>query len=143
VVLLDYDYRPQTDAPWIQACSDDDQQTLLDAAQAIEAERSGLCDATPVELAAIDRGLDEARGDRFASDREAEAVRKICVERENSLCATLNAILRAHQVLREYCFFRDCRIRIRSEGCARLFRRPCSTGQCGPHATKRRDLMPG
>jgi hypothetical protein len=41
----------------------------------IEAERSGVYDASPDELAAIDRGLEDIRQDRFASDEAVSAIR--------------------------------------------------------------------
>jgi hypothetical protein len=43
--------------PRIESWPPDDQQALVEAARAIEAERSGVYHASPKELAAIDRGL--------------------------------------------------------------------------------------
>jgi hypothetical protein len=57
----------------IDAWPAEDQEALLEAARNIEAERSGLYQASPAELAAIDRGLDDARSGRFPTD---EAVAK-------------------------------------------------------------------
>jgi hypothetical protein len=53
--------------PRIESWPPDDQQALLEAARGIEAERSGVYHASPEELAAIDRGLDDSRHERFAS----------------------------------------------------------------------------
>ena len=61
--------------PKIETWPADDQQTLLEAARSIEAERSGVYHASPQELAAIDRGLEDARNGRFASERAVDAVR--------------------------------------------------------------------
>ena len=52
----------------------DDQEALLEAARSIEAERSGVYQASAAELAAIDRGLDDVRAGRFST---AEAVAKV------------------------------------------------------------------
>ena len=61
--------------PKIENWPPDDQQALLEAARAIEAERSGVYSASADELAAIDRGLDDALRGRFASEPAVEAVR--------------------------------------------------------------------
>ena len=53
----------------------EDQEALLEAARSIEAERAGTYHASDAELAAIDRGLDDARAGRFASDDAAAKVR--------------------------------------------------------------------
>jgi hypothetical protein len=53
----------------------EDQQALLEAARSIEAERSGVYHASPQELAAIDRGLEDARNGRFAGELAVDAVR--------------------------------------------------------------------
>jgi predicted transcriptional regulator len=53
----------------------DDQEALLEAARSIEAERTGTYRASEAELAAIDRGLDDARAGRFASDDAVAEVR--------------------------------------------------------------------
>jgi predicted transcriptional regulator len=53
----------------------EDQQGLLEAARSVEAERSGVYHASPQELAAIDRGLDDARNGRFAGELAVDAVR--------------------------------------------------------------------
>jgi hypothetical protein len=49
---------------------EEDQEALLAAARDIEAQRSGIYDPTAEELAAVDRGLADARAGRFASDEE-------------------------------------------------------------------------
>jgi hypothetical protein len=54
---------------------EEDQEALLEAARHIEAQRSGVYDATPEELAAVDRGLADARAGRFASDEEVAQVK--------------------------------------------------------------------
>jgi len=53
----------------------DDQEALLEAARSIESERMGTYRASEAELAASDRGLDDARADRFASDDAVAEVR--------------------------------------------------------------------
>jgi hypothetical protein len=58
----------------IESWPPDDQQALLEAARGIEAERSGIYHASPEELAAIDRGLDDSRHG-FASEQAVDAVR--------------------------------------------------------------------
>jgi len=59
----------------IDAWPAEDQVALLEAARRIEAERSGVYQASPAELAAIDRGLDDARSGRFSTDEAAAKVR--------------------------------------------------------------------
>jgi hypothetical protein len=54
---------------------EEDQEALVEAARDIEAQRTGLYEATPDELAAVDRGLADAREGRFASDEEVERVK--------------------------------------------------------------------
>jgi predicted transcriptional regulator len=54
---------------------EEDQEALVEAARDIEAQRTGLYEATPEELAAVDRGLADAREGRFASDEEVERVK--------------------------------------------------------------------
>jgi predicted transcriptional regulator len=61
--------------PKIETWPADDQQALVDAARGIEAERSGVYDASPDELAAIDRGLEDVRQGRFANDEAVSATR--------------------------------------------------------------------
>lgn len=57
----------------------EDQEALLEAARSIEAERTGAYHASESDLAAIDRGLDDARAGRFASDDALAEVRaKFC-----------------------------------------------------------------
>ncbi len=46
----------------------ENQEALLEAGRSIEAERAGSYHASEAELAAIDRGLDDARAGRFASE---------------------------------------------------------------------------
>jgi hypothetical protein len=53
--------------PRIDAWPSEDQEALVEAARGIEAERTGVYHATAEELAAIDRGLDDVRRDRFAT----------------------------------------------------------------------------
>jgi predicted transcriptional regulator len=59
----------------IERWPSEDQEALLEAARSIEAERAGSYHASEAELAAIDRGLDDARLGRFASDDAAAKVR--------------------------------------------------------------------
>ncbi len=61
--------------PRIESWSSEDQEALLEAARSIEAERDGVYHASEAELAVIDRGLDDARAGRFASDDSAARVR--------------------------------------------------------------------
>jgi predicted transcriptional regulator len=61
--------------PQIDRWPSEDQEALLEAARSIEAERAGAYHATEAELAAIDRGLDDARAGRFASADAAAKVR--------------------------------------------------------------------
>jgi hypothetical protein len=61
--------------PKIETWPADDQQRLVEAARSIEAERSGVYDASPDELEAIDRGLEDVRQGRFASDEAVSAIR--------------------------------------------------------------------
>jgi len=51
----------------VDAWSSEDQEALVEAARGIEAERTGVYQATAEELAAIDRGLDDVRGGRLAA----------------------------------------------------------------------------
>jgi hypothetical protein len=60
--------------PRIDAWPSEDQEALVEAARGIEAERTGVYQATAEELAAIDRGLDDVRGGRLAS---VEALAKV------------------------------------------------------------------
>ena len=53
--------------PRIDAWPSEDQEALLEAARGIEAERTGVYQATAEELVAIDRGLDDARSGRLAT----------------------------------------------------------------------------
>jgi predicted transcriptional regulator len=53
----------------------EDQEALLEAARSIEAERAGSYYASASDLAAIDRGLDDAQSGRFASGEAAAKVR--------------------------------------------------------------------
>ncbi|MGA8444758.1 MAG: hypothetical protein WB766_06130 [Roseiarcus sp.] len=48
---------------------------MLEAARSIEAERDGVYHASETELTVIDRGLDDARAGRFASDDSTAKVR--------------------------------------------------------------------
>jgi len=61
--------------PEIDRWPSEDQEALLEAARSIEAERAGTYHASEAELAAIDRGLDDARAAHFASDGAAANVR--------------------------------------------------------------------
>jgi predicted transcriptional regulator len=61
--------------PKIESWPSDDQLALLEAARSIEAERAGVYHASPEELTAIDRGLEEADEGRFATDEAVAAVR--------------------------------------------------------------------
>jgi hypothetical protein len=49
----------------VDAWSSEDQEALVEAARGIEAERTGVYQATAEELAAINRGLDDVRGGRW------------------------------------------------------------------------------
>lgn len=53
----------------------EDQEALLEAALSIEAERSGVYQASVAELAAIDRGLDDVRAGRFSTVEATAKVR--------------------------------------------------------------------
>ncbi|MBV8440345.1 MAG: hypothetical protein JO312_07250 [Hyphomicrobiales bacterium] len=53
----------------------EDQEALLEAARSIEAERAGLYHASEAELAAIDRGIADARSARFATFETVESMR--------------------------------------------------------------------
>jgi len=67
--------------PRIESWPSEDQEALVEAARSIEAERDGAYDAVEAELAVIDRGLDDARAGRFASDDSTAKVRaKFCSE---------------------------------------------------------------
>jgi hypothetical protein len=61
--------------PRIDAWPSEDQEALVEAARAIEAERTGVYQATAEELAAIDRGLDDVRGGRWAAVEALAEVR--------------------------------------------------------------------
>jgi hypothetical protein len=61
--------------PRIDAWPSEDQEALVEAARAIEAERTGVYQATADELAAIDRGLDDVRGGRWAAVEALAEVR--------------------------------------------------------------------
>ena len=61
--------------PRIESWSSEDQEALLEAARSIEAERDGVYHASEAELTVIDRGLDDARAGRFASDDSTAKVR--------------------------------------------------------------------
>lgn len=61
--------------PRIEAWPSEDQEALVEAARGIEAERTGVYQATAEELAAIDRGLEDVRNGRFAVDKALEDVR--------------------------------------------------------------------
>jgi hypothetical protein len=60
--------------PRIDGWPSEDQEALVEAARGIEAERTGVYQATAEELAAIDRGLDDIRGGRWAA---AEALAEV------------------------------------------------------------------
>lgn len=59
--------------PAIETWPVEDQRALVDAARAIEARRAGVYHAPDDELAAIDRGLEDAAAGRFASDERLAA----------------------------------------------------------------------
>jgi hypothetical protein len=59
----------------IDAWPSEDQEALIEAARNIEAERTGVYHATAEELAAIDRGLADARGGRLAASEAVDEVR--------------------------------------------------------------------
>jgi predicted transcriptional regulator len=61
--------------PRIDAWPSEDQEALVQAARGIEAERTGVYQATAEELAAIDRGLDDVRGGRLAAVEALAEVR--------------------------------------------------------------------
>ena len=48
---------------------------MLEAARGIEAERTGVYRASEGELAAIDRGLNDARAGRFSTEEAAAKAR--------------------------------------------------------------------
>jgi predicted transcriptional regulator len=54
---------------------EEDQEALVAAAREIEAQRSGVYEATLEELAAVDRSLADARAGRFASEEEVNALK--------------------------------------------------------------------
>ena len=61
--------------PRIESWPADDQQALVEAAHSIEAECAGVYHASPDELEAIDRGLEDVRHGRFASNESISAIR--------------------------------------------------------------------
>jgi hypothetical protein len=61
--------------PRLEAWPPEDQEALLEAARGIEAERTGVYQATAEELAAIDRGLGDVRGGRLAAVEAIEQAR--------------------------------------------------------------------
>jgi hypothetical protein len=61
--------------PRIEAWPSEDQEALVEAARGIEAERTGVYEATAEELAAIDRGLEDVRGGHLASVEALAEVR--------------------------------------------------------------------
>ena len=61
--------------PRIDSWPSEDQEALVEAARGIEAERTGVYEATAEELAAIDRGLDDLRSGRLAAARALAEVR--------------------------------------------------------------------
>jgi predicted transcriptional regulator len=61
--------------PRIDAWPSEDQEALVEAARGIEAERTGVYQATADELAAIDRGLDDVRRGRLAAVEALAEVR--------------------------------------------------------------------
>jgi hypothetical protein len=61
--------------PRLDAWPSEDQEALLEAARGIEAERTGVYQATAEELTTIDRGLDDVRGGRFAAVEAIEEAR--------------------------------------------------------------------
>jgi hypothetical protein len=62
--------------PRIDAWPSEDQEALVQAARGIEAERTGVYQATTEELAAIDRGLDEGGGHLAVVEALAEVQAK-------------------------------------------------------------------
>jgi hypothetical protein len=67
--------------PRIDAWPSEDQEALVEVARGIEAERTGVYQATADELAAIDRGLNDARGGRLAMvEALAHARARFCGE---------------------------------------------------------------
>ena len=60
--------------PRIDAWPSEDQEALVEAARGIQADRTGVYEATAEELAAIDRGLDDVRSGRLAA---AEALAEV------------------------------------------------------------------
>jgi predicted transcriptional regulator len=59
----------------VETWPEEDQEELLRAAREIEARRRGVYEATPEELVGIDRGLEDSRQGRFATDEELAVVR--------------------------------------------------------------------
>jgi hypothetical protein len=59
----------------VETRPEEDQEELAQIAREIDAGlKGGTYRATPEELAGIDRGLESAREDRFASDEQVEAI---------------------------------------------------------------------
>jgi hypothetical protein len=58
----------------VETWPDADKAELLEYALEIEARHEGPFEPTPDELEGIDRGLQDAREGRFATDAEVEAV---------------------------------------------------------------------
>ncbi len=61
--------------PRIDAWPSEDQEALVEAARGIEAERTGVYQATADELGAIDRGLEDVRAGRLAAVEALAEVR--------------------------------------------------------------------
>lgn len=64
----------QTVLDRVEAWPPDAQDALAEIALELEVEMTGVYQATPEELAGIDRGLRAAAEGRFATDAEVEAV---------------------------------------------------------------------
>ncbi len=61
--------------PRIDAWPSEDQKALVEAARGIEAERTGVYEATADELRLIDRGLEDVRAGRLAAVEALAEVR--------------------------------------------------------------------
>jgi predicted transcriptional regulator len=66
--------RLETALDQVSTWSDEAQEELIDYIMAIEAKHSGIYHLSDDERACVQRGLEEARQGKFATDEEVEAV---------------------------------------------------------------------